>query len=299
MAEIVARLAMSHAPQLVVPPEEWHRLNNREGEQLEERPELLSRTAELKQAEWEGCMAAIETLRGRLAEAGADTVVMLGDDQHENFLEDGMPPFSIYMGEQAEASTARRYLGETFAERRACYRIDSALARWLIEDLMESGFDPAYSCRTRYEGGLGHAFGRPLNFLMPQGGPMVVPVMVNTYYPPAPSPKRCIQFGQALAEAIGRFPETRRVAVVASGGLSHTKISEELDAGFIKAMETGDLAYMAAMSPNDLVEGTSEIRNWIILAALAAGHQFELVHYVPLYRTTTGVGCAMGFGRWL
>ncbi len=289
---------MSHAPQLMLPPAEWHRLNNRVKEQLPERPELLSRTLEQKQAEWDACMAAIGRLRGMLADLQADTVVMVGDDQHENFVEDGMPPFTFYIGDEAEASTALRYIGEEFTQKRTCYHIDTALGRWLVDDLMDHGFDPAYSCRTRFAGGLGHAFGRPFKFLVPDGGPSVLPIMVNTYYPPVPSPKRCVQFGLALAEGIGRFPENRRVAIVASGGLSHTKIREELDAGFLDALHNGDLGYMAAMSPNDLVEGTSEIRNWISVAAAAGTRRFELVHYVPLYRTTTGVGCAMGFARW-
>ncbi|HLG70349.1 MAG TPA: hypothetical protein VK009_08000 [Chloroflexota bacterium] len=298
MAEIVGCLAMSHAPQLMLPPDQWHLLQNREAEHLPERPELASRTLELKREEWDGCHAAIQRLRGMLAELNADTVVMVGDDQRENFKEDGMPPFTIYMADEVEASTSMRVLKESFQDKRVCYRVDAALALSLVEQLMDEGFDPAYSCRTRFEGGLGHAFARPLRFLMPEARPAIVPVMVNTYYPPAPSPKRCVAFGQALAEAIGRFPSERRVAVVASGGLSHTKIREELDAGFIEAMRTGDLDYMAAMSPADLVEGTSEIRNWITVAAAAAGRTFELVHYVPLYRTTTGVGCAMGFARW-
>ncbi len=54
---------------------------------------------------------------------------------------------------------------------------------------------------------------------------------------------------------------------------------------------------MAAMRTSDLVEGTSEIRNWIVTAA-AADRRGNLVDYFPLYRTTTGVGCAMGFAYW-
>jgi 3-O-methylgallate 3,4-dioxygenase len=44
-------------------------------------------------------------------------------------------------------------------------------------------------------------------------------------------------------------------------------------------------------------EGTSEILNWIAIAG-AADHSAELIDYVPLYRTRTGVGCAMGFAHW-
>ncbi|SRR5579884_3059823 len=300
MAEIAGCLAMSHAPQLMLPPDQWHLLNTRSWDPLPERPELRSLTLEQKQRQWDDCHRAIAELRGSLAELAVDTVLMVGDDQHENFIDDGMPPFAIYMGEEVEASTALRYIGEDFSQKRRCYRVDASLARYLIEELMEAGFDPAYCTKTRFEGGLGHAFGRPLNFLLSDPGPAIVPVMVNTYHPPAPSPKRCIQFGRELAAAIQSYPEKRRVAVVASGGLSHTKIVEQLDADFIQAMENADLDYMAGMDPSELVQGTSEIRNWIVVAAAAAavGRRFELVHYKPLYRTANGVGCAMGFARW-
>jgi hypothetical protein len=44
-------------------------------------------------------------------------------------------------------------------------------------------------------------------------------------------------------------------------------------------------------------EGTSEILNWIAVAG-AANKPGTLIEYEPLYRTKTGVGCAMGFASW-
>jgi 3-O-methylgallate 3,4-dioxygenase len=162
---------------------------------------------------------------------------------------------------------------------------------------MEEGFDPAYSKQTRYEGGLGHAFARVLKFLVPDAGCRIIPVMVNTYYPPAPSARRCVQFGRALASILRRLPGQDRVVIVGSGGLSHTTIDERLDEAFLTALEQNDLAAMSSMPAADLVEGTSEIRNWIVTAA-AADTRGKVVKYFPLYRTRTGVGCAMGFAYW-
>ena len=70
---------------------------------------------------------------------------------------------------------------------------------------------------------------------------VMVPVMVNTYFPPAPSAKRCVAFGQALAEAIRRTPQKSKVAVIASGGLSHTIIDEALDHGILNAIKANDV----------------------------------------------------------
>jgi hypothetical protein len=54
---------------------------------------------------------------------------------------------------------------------------------------------------------------------------------------------------------------------------------------------------MSAMPSSVFREGTSEILNWIVIAG-AADRNGEVVDYFPLYRTRTGVGCAMGFAYW-
>ena len=297
MAKLIGCLAMSHAPQLMLNPDHWGLLNNREKERLPDKPELDRETAEVKWAKWNGCMEAIAKLRQKLEAFDPDVVIVVGDDQHENLVDDNMPPFSIYMGEEVEASVSLRYLNQPKSENRTKYRVDAKLAGALVAGLMDEGFDPAYSKRTRYDGGLGHAFARVLKFLTPDAGRRIIPVMVNTYYPPAPSAHRCAQFGVALAKLIGRFPSADRVVVIASGGLSHTKIDEQLDERFIRALQHNDTADMSAIPASVLVEGTSEIRNWIVTAA-AANCSGTMVDYFPLYRTRTGVGCAMGFAYW-
>jgi len=297
MAHLVGCLAMSHAPQLMLNPDHWGLLNNREKERLPDKPELDRETSEVKWAKWNGCMEAIAKLRQKLEAFDPDVLIVVGDDQHENLVDDNMPPFSIYMGEEVEASVSLRYLNQPKSENRTKYRVDAKLAGALVAGLMDEGFDPAYSKRTRYDGGLGHAFARVLKFLTPDAGRRVIPVMVNTYYPPAPSAHRCAQFGVALAKLVDRFPSTDRVVVIASGGLSHTKIDEQLDEKFIRALQHNDTDYMSAIPASVLVEGTSEIRNWIVTAA-AANCNGTMVDYCPLYRTRTGVGCAMGFAYW-
>jgi len=297
MAHLVGCLAMSHAPQLMLNPDHWGLLNNREKERLPDKPELDRETAEVKWAKWNGCMEAIAKLRQKLEAFDPDVLIVVGDDQHENLVDDNMPPFSIFMGEEVEASVSLRYLNQPKSENRTKYRVDAKLAGALVAGLMDEGFDPAYSKRTRYDGGLGHAFARVLKFLTPDASRRIIPVMVNTYYPPAPSASRCAQFGVALAKLVGRFSSADRVIVIGSGGLSHTKIDEQLDERFIRALQHNDTDYMSAMPASVLVEGTSEIRNWIVTAA-AANCSGTMVDYFPLYRTRTGVGCAMGFAYW-
>ena len=288
---------MSHGPQLMLEPEHWNLLRMREFEKLPAKPELESETDEVKRQKWHHCMDAIAKLRQKLEALRPDVTIVIGDDQHENILDDNTPPFTIFIGDEAEATTSLRYLNQAKSDNRTRYDIDSKLAKGLLADLMDNGFDPAYSKMTRYEGGLGHAFARVLKFLIPDADSRVVPIMVNTYFPPAPSAKRCVQFGRALAEAIRRDPGTQRIVIVGSGGLSHTKIDERLDAEFLDLVKRNDLESMAAMPSALFVEGTSEILNWIATAA-AADDAGEIIDYQPLYRSKTGVGCAMGFAYW-
>jgi 3-O-methylgallate 3,4-dioxygenase len=278
-------------------PGYWHLLGTRAGDKLPEKPELEKETEEVKWNKWRRCMDAIAALRTELEALHPDVILVVGDDQHENILDDNTPPFTIFIGAEAEASTSLRYLQQPKSENRTRYAIDRELATALLRNLMDAGFDPAYSKRTRYEGGLGHAFARVLKFLTPNLHCRVLPIMVNTYYPPAPSPKRCVEFGRALAAAIRRSPDGERAVVVASGGLSHTKINEALDEEFLEKLKRNQVEPMAQMAPSLFVEGTSEILNWIIVAA-AADREADVIEYQPLYRTKTGVGCAMGFARW-
>ena len=69
----------------------------------------------------------------------------------------------------------------------------------------------------------------------------VIPVIVNTFDPPnQPTPRRCIQLGAALRELIAAYPQELRVGVLASGGLSHFVVDEELDHDIIDAIRRKD-----------------------------------------------------------
>ena len=85
--------------------------------------------------------------------------------------------------------------------------------------------------------------------------------------------------------------------MLASGGLSHTRIDEELDRKVIRALEANDMDTLGNIPAKALVRGTSEIRNWLVVAALAE-RPARMIDYQPLYRSPANVGCAMGFAVW-
>ncbi len=90
------------------------------------------------------------------------------------------------------------------------------------------------------------------------------------------------------------------MAVIASGGLTHFVVDEELDAAILDGIEKGDVAALSRISESMFQSGTSEIKNWIVAAgAMAeAGLSMNLLDYVPCYRSEAGTGSAMGFAQW-
>jgi len=98
------------------------------------------------------------------------------------------------------------------------------LARHFIEVLIDAGIDVATAAETAAPGkhGFGHAIMFPIARLMKTRKYPVVPVLLNTYYPPnQPTPRRCLEIGRALRRAVESYPSSIRVAIMASGGLSH------------------------------------------------------------------------------
>ena len=66
----------------------------------------------------------------------------------------------------------------------------------------------------------------------------MVPVMVNTYYPPnQPTPKRCYAFGQAVRKAIESWDSISAWRCWRRAGLSHVVIDEEIDAMVIDGLK--------------------------------------------------------------
>lgn len=92
------------------------------------------------------------------------------------------------------------------------YPVAAGLARHLVESLVERDFDVSYANRLTRERGEGHAFGFVHHRLLGGATLPVVPVVVNTYYPPnQPRPGRCYRFDQALRAGIESWPRAERV----------------------------------------------------------------------------------------
>jgi hypothetical protein len=146
---------------------------------------------------------------------------------------------------------------------------------------------------------LGHAFTFPRYRLGLPATTPIVPVFVNTYYPPnVPSAARCHALGRELRQAVESWESDARVAVIASGGLTHFVIDEALDRGVLDAIAARDAAALGAIPRDRLRSGNSEILNWVTAAGALEGLSATIVDYVPGYRTPAGTGTGMAFARW-
>jgi len=62
-------------------------------------------------------------------------------------------------------------------------------------------------------------------------------------------------------------------------------------------MQRKDLDFLAGLDPPRLRAGSSEIRNWIVIAAAAVDLDLTWVSYTPAYRTPALTGTGLAFAR--
>ena len=329
MAKIVLGIAASHTPLLTLSAEQWqHRaaadfantaLNMSDGRLLsygQVLAELGPRAADVIDAatlaaKERACQAALDRLAADLAAAAPDVVLIVGDDQRELFGPGNQPAIAIFHGAQIVTSDKFGASGnaEWMQDMGRGYLMDEqhtlaaapALAEELIRGLIDDNFDIAACGQMSETGdaGFGHAYGFIVKRLFGGRRIPVLPVLLNTYSGPnVPSAARCHDLGLALARVIAASPSEARVAVVASGGLSHFVVDEALDQRVLGALASGDHAALRSLPRGALNAGSSEILNWVTVAGAMQRRPLRWHRYLPLYRTPAGTGVGAGFAAW-
>lgn len=328
MAEIVLGIGSSHSPLLNSPAEDYpkhaeidrggRKLLDHEGkprtygELLELADPSIAQQIEPKVLEERAarCTANVERLAGVVSQANLDALIIIGDDQNEQFFDDNMPAILVYAGETIvnnplnmpdeapqwwRRARSQYHVDDSPRE----YPVDAKLARYMVDQLMEHDFDVSYAKRLAKPHGEGHAFGFVHQRLMLDKITPIVPVALNTYFPPnQPRPRRCYDLGRAIAAAVRAYPGDGRVGILGSGGLSHFTVDEKLDRMLLDAFRNKDAETLRAIKPERLNSGTSEVRNWITVAGACEHLDTQWQDYVPCYRSAAGTGCGMGFAVW-
>jgi Catalytic LigB subunit of aromatic ring-opening dioxygenase len=266
-------------------------------------------TSEIITARFHEVQAAMERMAAEIAQAKLDVLVIVGDDQYELFHDEHMPAIALYYGETIRNATKKPIAEDDWYRRAQNRRLEDEhdahypchrpLALHLIEALIAREFDVSALAALSGEQYEGHAYSFVHRRYLQDSALRIVPVFLNTYNPPnAPLPKRCLNLGSALKDAIAAYREDLRVGILASGGLSHFVVDESMDRAIIEALRRKDHAFLAALDPRTLKGGSSEIRNWIVVAAAAAELHLSWVSYTPAYRTPALTGTGLCFARW-
>ena len=277
---------------------------------------------------------AIGELAKSLEAAKPDAVIIISDDQDEVLFEDNMPMFSVYWGDTMpliartppeSAPPIVKAMAWGYGDVSMDVPVNVELGRHIIEHMVDNDFDVAHSryLREEYGGtiarryptpngeseyartteprktGMPHGFSFVVKRLMDNKPMPIVPIFLNTCYPPnQPTPRRSFTFGQQVRKAVESWNTDARVAVIASGGLSHFVVDEELDRAALKAMVENDAETLSNLPRHRLNSAASETRNWIATAGASEHLKAEVLAYEPVYRTPAGTGGGWGMVRW-
>jgi len=272
MAEIVAAYAASHAPLVA---RDWHILPQPAKDRLS---------------------AAYRELGRQVSAAKPDVIVEIAPDHWSNFFINNLPTVCIGVGETHDGPP------EPFLKDYPYNPMQGApeLAMHILKTALDNDFEPSVSHHMK----LDHGFCIPLMRMELKQLPRIVPIVINSLEEPMPSLNRCLAWGKLIRKAVESYPEKLRVAVLTSGGLSHSigeptmgAIDEAFDHDCIEAFRKGAEGPLLNFLESNLAKagnGAQEVRNWLVAHGAAQAKGFELIDYFPVPEVY--VGC--GFAAW-
>ena len=240
---------------------------------------------------WKPFFDGFKPVHEWLAKEKPDIAVVFYNDHGLNFFLDKMPTFAI--GAAPEYRHEDEGWGIGFERP---YPGHPELSWHIIEHVVASEFDPV-TCQSMV---VDHAVAVPYELCWPGTDPFpvkLVPVCINTVQHPLPSPKRCLDLGRAVGEALKTWHGNEKIVVFGTGGLSHQL--EGKRAGFInKDYDHFCLDNIGPM-PEALLKHDSldivelagsqgvEILNWLAARGAMTGDVVELAsnYHVPISNT--------------
>jgi gallate dioxygenase len=245
---------------------------------------------------WAPIFEAFEPVQRWLAERRPDVLFVIYNDHVSSFFFDHYSAFALGVGERHEVADeggGARDLPAVAGH--------PALARHIGRSLVADEFDMSFF----QDRALDHGVFSPLSLLCPHepGWPTpVVPLQIGVLQSPVPSARRCWRLGQALRRAIESYPEDLKVAIVATGGLSHQVHGERAgfnntawDAQFLALIEN-DPVRLTEMTQAELatlggMEG-AEVIMWLVMrgALSASVRKTHQSYYLP---SMTGIATAI------
>ena len=271
MATIVAAMAMTHSPGLTG----WF-------ERAPMAQQLLAKKA-------------MDEMRWRLEAAKPDVILGFSNDHLLNWPINNIPELTVGIGDE-HVGPADWY-DEWLALGK--YRIPGhpKLARHIVNEGARRRIAFSYLREMQFDDG----FSVPMHYLNPYNATPLVPISMNCTVPPIPLPTRSYEVGLALREMVKAYPDDLRVAVLATGGLSHEPggpryfwVDEAFDTWFLEMLAKGDHEAMLRECTLEKMEaagsgGTAELLAWIMALAFTRGPA-EVLAYMPAVAWRSGTG---------
>ncbi|MBP6897174.1 MAG: 2,3-dihydroxyphenylpropionate 1,2-dioxygenase [Pseudacidovorax sp.] len=236
---------------------------------------------------------AFKALGEAIAAVRPDVLVLVSDDHLHNFFLDNFPSFCIGAGSRWPAP-AEHWLKAP----RLALQGDAAFGAHLLGEALEHDFDPSFSMQLT----LDHGVLTPLLLAGLEQQVRLVPLLINCVQPPLPTMRRSLQWGRMLRSAIDSYPADVRVAVLATGGISHDvatprmgMVNEAFDRELLSLLEGDDTAALLRFATdhvNEAGNGAEEIRNWLVAHGAAGGRGCRTHFYEAVPTWYTGIAVA-------
>jgi protocatechuate 4,5-dioxygenase beta chain len=276
MAEIVSVLALAHAPGATG----W----------LDKAPKH----------EQDGINQGYAELRRRLEATRPDVIVGVANDHLLNFHPGHVPDWCVGTAAQWQGPAAwfRDWINVPD------YQVagEPELARHIVRASGRKGFNLDYRDDLLFDDN----WSVPLHYLTPAHDIPLVPIHMNCVLPPMPPVQRCFEFGQVLAQVVQAWPQHLRVAIMATGGLSHDPggpkyfgVDEAFDRWFLGLLGEGDPQQVLRECTLDKMMaagdgGTTELLAWIVALGAVGRRKADTAFYVP----SVPLRCGMGGVTW-
>jgi aromatic ring-opening dioxygenase catalytic subunit (LigB family) len=234
-------------------------------------------------------------LAKRVKAARPDVLIVHSTDHWCNFFLNNIPAFCIGIGDEHEGPP-EPFMKPYFPQETMAG--NAKFGKHVLETAFASEFDPSYSMRLK----LDHGMVLPIWQIGFDKIPAIVPVYLNLVEKPFATPLRCIKWGHMLRQAIQSYPEDIRVAVIGTGGMSHSIgettqgwVDEPFDHACIELFRSADDQELGTKIDDMLTRsgnGGAEMRNWLCAHGAAGGGDFELIGYRPMPSMLIGCGVA-------
>jgi protocatechuate 4,5-dioxygenase beta chain len=307
--------ASSHAPSLFFSTYEgWERMHHMLNDGHPQPPETALEDETLIAQRVPQIKANFARLKAEITKFNPDVIIAVLGDQREWFDASNIPNLLIYTGPDTFTVHNTGLFDEEprpspYDEQfRYPVKTDQALAKTLLNGLLEAGFDAAFTNDMQPQSqplrGVPHGIGNVMPHSHPNLDIPVVPVFVNVDDGPPVimNGERCVALGRAIAKICEK--SDKRILITGSGGMSHDPrglrsgwVDEPQDQWFLRQMREGNVDALKAMFSfrSELFRGGGgELRTWIVAAAamdyMKPGHKAEWSDYIPARKVTTGSG---------